>query len=159
MLSVLGANFLGFQDSRIPGFQDSRIPRIPGDNRIISTEDSRIPRIPGFPGFLGIPSVHTTNLLWSILRGNGAHTPIQDLESYESIIREVLTTNHLCRPSSPRHTYGRWVALRHASREQVSQRRTRPLRPRPSRRSSISRLHEISTRLSSINSKAVTTSY
>ena len=31
------------------------------------------------------------SILWSILRGNGAHTPIQDLESYESILRESLT--------------------------------------------------------------------
>ena len=29
--------------------------------------------------------------LWSILRGNGDHTPIQDLESYESILRESLS--------------------------------------------------------------------
>ena len=79
MLSVLRrGKFLGFQDSRIPGS-----PRIPEDSTPAGFQDSRIPRIPGFPGFLVFPP----SILWSILRGNGAHTPIQD---YESILREVL---------------------------------------------------------------------
>ena len=58
----------------------------------------RIPRIPGFPGFLVIPALTVSCKLlsasfhlWSILRGNGAHTPIQDLESYESILSMSLT--------------------------------------------------------------------
>ena len=33
--------------------------------------------------------------LWSILRGNGAHTPIQDLESYESILPKSLMSGCL----------------------------------------------------------------
>ena len=86
--------FLGFQDSRIPGS-----PRIPEDSTPAGFQDSRIPRIPGFPGFLVFPP----SILWSILRGNGAHTPIQDLESYEYpsyFLREVLTAS-LPRPRTP----------------------------------------------------------
>ena len=65
-------------------------------------------KIRGFPGFLGfqdsqdsIPGNSSTACsckllsasfhLWSILRGIGAHTPIQDLESYESILSMSLT--------------------------------------------------------------------
>ena len=35
-------------------------------------------------------NVHPS-IFWSILRGNGAHTPDQDLESYKSILMKILT--------------------------------------------------------------------
>ena len=68
------------------------------------------PRIPRIPGFLVIPALTVCASCIEcilpyygpyLLRGNGDHTPIQDLESYESILREVLTLTWRAASTAP----------------------------------------------------------